>query len=89
MAYIVQRKDRFYVVAYDGTDSATGRERRRWHPAGRCRADAEAIAATLDEITAANVTVTSTKLTLGRYLTEQYMPMRLQRIQPLLTATPG
>jgi hypothetical protein len=39
MAYIVQRKDRFYVVDYDGTDPATGRERRRWHPAGHCRSD--------------------------------------------------
>jgi hypothetical protein len=45
MAYIVQRKDRFYVVDYDGTDPVTGRERRRWHPAGHCRSDAETIAA--------------------------------------------
>ena len=34
MAYIVHRKDRFYVVAYDGIDPINGRERRRWHPAG-------------------------------------------------------
>lgn len=34
MAYIVQRNTRFYVVAYDGTDPVTSRERRRWHPAG-------------------------------------------------------
>ncbi len=34
MSYIVQRKDRFYVVAYDGLDPLTGRERRRWHPVG-------------------------------------------------------
>ena len=47
MAYIVQRKDRFYVVAYDGIDSVSGRERRRWHPAGHSRADAEAIEARL------------------------------------------
>ena len=37
MAYIIERKDRFYVVAYDGLDPLTGRERRRWHPAGRDR----------------------------------------------------
>ncbi len=30
MAYIIQRKDRFYVVAYDGLDPLTGKERRRW-----------------------------------------------------------
>jgi hypothetical protein len=37
MTYIVQRKDRFDVVAYDGLDPLTGKERRRWHPAGRDR----------------------------------------------------
>jgi hypothetical protein len=26
MAYIIERKTRFYVVTYDGTDPATGRE---------------------------------------------------------------
>ena len=28
MTYIVQRQDRFYVVAYDGIDPLTGREAR-------------------------------------------------------------
>ena len=32
MTYIVERKNRFYVVAYDGLDPLTGKERRRWHP---------------------------------------------------------
>ena len=44
MSYIVQRQDRFYVVAYDGLDPLTGKERRRWHPAGRDRAEADAMA---------------------------------------------
>ena len=35
MTYIIQRQERFYVVAYDGLDPLTGKERRRWHPAGR------------------------------------------------------
>ena len=48
MAYIVTRNSRFYVVAYDGIDPLTGRERRRWHPAGASRVDAEAIAATIE-----------------------------------------
>ncbi|MGI9016751.1 MAG: hypothetical protein ACR2HR_06545 [Euzebya sp.] len=33
MTYIVNRRDRFYVVAYDGIDPISGRQRRRWHPA--------------------------------------------------------
>ena len=40
MSYIVQRNHRFYVVAYDGHDPITGRERRRCHPAGTDRTDA-------------------------------------------------
>ena len=43
MSYIVQRKDRFYVVAYDGLDPLSGRERRRWHPVGHDRDEAEAV----------------------------------------------
>jgi Group II intron, maturase-specific domain len=37
MTYIVQRKDCLYVVAYDGLDPLTGKERRRWHPVGHDR----------------------------------------------------
>ena len=48
MSYIVQRKDRFYVVAYDGLDPLTGKERRRWHPGGHDRDEAEAFAARLE-----------------------------------------
>ena len=48
MTYIVQRKERFYVVAYDGLDPLTGKERRRWHPAGSDRSEAEEIATRLD-----------------------------------------
>lgn len=47
MAYIVERKDRFYVVTYDGIDPITRRQRKRWHAAGDCRVDADAIAARL------------------------------------------
>lgn len=48
MSYIVQRDQRFYVVAYNGHDPITGQERRRWHPAGRSRRDAEIIRDRID-----------------------------------------
>jgi len=48
MIYIVNRRDRFYVVAYDGGDPISGRERRRWHPAGTSRGDAEELSQQLD-----------------------------------------
>ncbi len=49
MAYIIDRKDRFYVVAYDGIDPITRRERRKWHPVGADRAVAELIARRLED----------------------------------------
>jgi hypothetical protein len=48
MPYIVERNTRFSVVAYDGLDPLTGRERRRWIPIGHDRTEAEAVAARLD-----------------------------------------
>jgi integrase len=76
MAYIIERKDRFYVVAYDGIDPITGRERRRWHPAGRSRVDAEAIAATLEQTPRPVVPTCPTAMALGQFLSEQWMPKR-------------
>jgi hypothetical protein len=48
MSYIVQRNNRFYVVAYNGHDPITGRERRRWHPAGSDAGDAEELRRRID-----------------------------------------
>lgn len=88
MAYIVQRNHHFYVIAYDGVDPITGRERRQWHPAGRSRGDAEAIAATL--AVRAELTAPAGLLTVGTFLAEQWMPgdaPSCDRQQP--TPTPG
>ena len=75
MAYI-ERNARFYVVAYDGIDPVTGRERRRWHPAGRSREDAEAIATTLDMVSLPPPVPSASPLTFGKFLSEQWMPRR-------------
>lgn len=32
--YVVRKGGQYYVVIYEGLDPLTGRERRRWHPAG-------------------------------------------------------
>ena len=69
MAYIISRNNRFYVVAYDGVDPATGRERRRWHSAGTSRADAEAIASSITDINRVPIPRGRDALTLGDYLT--------------------
>jgi hypothetical protein len=49
MSYIVQRNQNYYVVAYNGRDPITGAERRRWHPAGNQRADAERMQRRIDQ----------------------------------------
>ncbi len=80
MAYIVNRNDHFYVVAYDGVDPITGRERRRWHPAGRSHADAETIAASLTVRSA--LTAPGTSITTRDFLAEQWMPRRSALLRP-------
>ena len=45
--YVARKGDRWYAVIYEGLDSVTGKERRRWHPAGTSREDAERLEASL------------------------------------------
>ena len=45
--YVARKGDRYYAVIYEGIDPITGRERRRWHPAGTDLNDAETLAAHL------------------------------------------
>ncbi len=75
MAYIINRKDRFYVVDYDGIDAVTGRERRRWRSAGASRADAEALAARL-EGDRANALASRTPTAFGGFLLETWLPRK-------------
>jgi hypothetical protein len=39
--YVTRKGQQWYAVVYEGLDPATGRERRRWHPAGTDRGEAE------------------------------------------------
>jgi integrase len=79
--YIVQRKDRFYVVAYDGLDPLTGRERRRWHPVGHDRADADAIAARLDSERVPPALATGGPITVGDFLTNTWIPQKRRHVR--------
>ena len=73
--YVAQRRGRFYAVIYEGCDPVTGKERRRWHPAGTDRAEAERLAAKLAaEETKRTDAVRS--LTFGSYLTSQGLPAK-------------
>jgi integrase len=81
MAYIIQRKARFYVVSYDGVDPLTGKERRRWHPVGHDRTEAEACAARLDNDHAPPLPVKGGPITLGRFLTDTWMPQKRRHVR--------
>jgi hypothetical protein len=80
MTYIVQRKDRFYVVAYDGIDPLTGRERRRWHPVGNNRGEAEAVAARLDSERDTAPPPTGGPITVGTFLTATWLPQKRRHV---------
>ena len=71
--YVARKGNRWYAVIYEGIDPVTGRERRRWHPAGPCREDAERLAARLaSELEGRNDEVRG--LTLGAFLTSRWLP---------------
>ena len=68
--YVAQRRGRFYAVIYEGRDPVTGKEVRRWHPAGTDRAKAERLAAKL----AAKEQGRGAVADLRAYLTQQWLP---------------
>lgn len=81
MTYLVQRKDRFYVVAYDGVDPLTGRERRRWHPVGTYRPDAEAVAAQLQKSRFEAPVTRGGAVTVGEFLTDTWLPAKRRQVR--------
>jgi len=81
MAYIIQRQDRFYVVAYDGLDPLTGKERRRWHPAGHDRHKAEQMAERIERDNAGPAPVSGGPTHLGEFLTDTWLPMKRRHVR--------
>ena len=73
--YIAQRRGRFYVVIYEGRDPVTGKELRRWHPAGTDRAAAERLATKLAAEETRRIEAVRS-LTFGAYLTSQWLPAK-------------
>ena len=73
--YVARKGERFYAVIYEGLDPVTGRERRRWHPAGTCEINARELAA---ELAAARLSdrPARSSLTVAVYLTQRWLPMK-------------
>ena len=71
--HVAKKGNRYYAVIYEGLDPISSKEIRKWHPAGTCRDEAEALARQLaDEIEGANGSTRS--LTFGAYLVQQWLP---------------
>ena len=81
MTYVVERRSRFYVVAYDGLDPLTGRERRRWIPVGHDRTEAERVAARLDSERIAGPAPNRGTVTFGEFLTRTWMPHKRRHVR--------
>jgi hypothetical protein len=73
--YVAKQRGRFYAVIYEGLDPVTGRERRRWYPAGSGRAAAERLAARLAAEEQGRADAVRT-LTFGASLTGQWLPAK-------------
>ena len=71
--YVARKGNRWYAVISEGLDPVTGKERRRWHPAGTSREEAERLAARLAaEVNGRNDQIRS--LTFGACLTNHWLP---------------
>jgi len=80
--YVAKRRDRFYAVIYEGIDPITGRERRRWHPAGTDRTEAEQLAARIAADHRGNDCGRRAGPTLGVYLTRTWLPSKQVTLRP-------
>lgn len=81
MTYLVQRKNRFYVVVYDGLDPLTGRERLRWQPVGADRDEAEALVARLQRDRAGSPPARGGPVTLGDFMTNTWLPNKRRHVR--------
>jgi hypothetical protein len=80
--YITRKGNNWYVFIYEGLDPTTGRERRRWHAAGKERAEAEALAQQLGAEAAARGTARS-RLTLARHVERTWLPRKSKQLRPV------
>ena len=77
--YVTQRRGRFYAVIYEGLDPVTGREIRRWHPAGDDRATAERLARKLTKTEQGRSDAIRSQ-TFGAFLVRDWLPSKKLRL---------
>jgi integrase len=80
--YVTRKGERYYAVIYEGIDPLTGRERRRWHPAGTDQAVAERLACDLADRRRRDGGHDRGSLTLAVYLTQRWLPSKQMALRP-------
>jgi integrase len=80
--YVVRKGNQYYAVIYEGRDPITGRERRRWHPAGPHREEADVLAAQLAHDRTRDPATRRSSLTVGVYLTQRWLPSKQVALRP-------
>ncbi len=80
--YVARKGNCYYAVIYEGTDPLTGRDRRRWYPAGTNRDAAEALASDLADRHRRGGGRERSSLTLAVYLTQRWLPAKQLALRP-------
>jgi hypothetical protein len=79
--YVARKGNRYYAVIYEGTDPLTGRDRRRWYPAGTDKDAAEALTSDLADRHRRGGLERSS-LTVAIYLTQRWLPPKKLALRP-------
>ena len=81
--HIAKKGNRYYAVIYEGVDPATGKDKRRWHPAGDNRKDAERVLADLIKRVHDGDYRAPDKITLGDYMLKRWLPTKRGQAQAI------
>jgi integrase len=80
--YTVKKGNQYYAVIYEGIDPVTGREKRRWIPAGPKKGDADKVVNDLVRRANAGELAAADRITLGDYLTSRWLPTQRSQLRP-------
>jgi integrase len=79
--YTAKKGSRYYAVIYEGVDPATGKERRRWYPAGARKSDADRLVTELVKRRNDGDYRAPEKVAVGVYLTERWLPSQRSQLK--------
>ena len=80
--YPVKKGNSWYAVIYEGTNPATGKDKRSWHKAGPRKKDAERLVTDLVKRRNDGEQLSPEKITIATYLTERWLPIQEAQLRP-------